>query len=221
MRRLIACALALAALGLAASALADPPAPPKPPPTPRLFISPSGEPFRLGPTDPDPLKAWFDQADSAHLGYIDRAAFRADAARFFKQLDENGDGIVDGFEVADYEAKLVPEITQYADGRYPTQPGLAQGPSPETPPQDAAGSGAAKPPAPRRPRQPPQIVAQLIDEPEPVSGADLNLDSHITLAEWMRATDARFDLLDKAHTGRLTLDALRTILNASLKPSRR
>jgi len=29
------------------------------------------------------------------------------------------------------------------------------------------------------------------------------------MAEWLRAADQRFDLLDTAHTGRLTLDALR------------
>ena len=29
------------------------------------------------------------------------------------------------------------------------------------------------------------------------------------MAEWLRATDQRFDLLDTAKTGRLTLDGLR------------
>src|SRR5580693_2156289 len=90
------CAAALAA---AAPALAAPTGPgAKPPPPPRIFISPSGEPYRAGPNVPDPMKAWFDQVDAAHKGYIDRADFRADAARFFKTLDENGDGIIDGFE---------------------------------------------------------------------------------------------------------------------------
>lgn len=118
------CAVALAA---ATPALAAPAA--KPPPTPRIFISPSGEPFRAGPNVPDPMKAWFDQVDAAHKGYIDRADFRADAARFFKTLDENGDGIIDGFEVADYEAKVVPELAEAAEGRMPGQfgPGRDQG----------------------------------------------------------------------------------------------
>ena len=60
-------------------------------------------------------------------GYIDRFEFRADAARFFKTLDENGDGIIDGFEVADYEAKVVPELAEAAEGRLPGQYGPGAG----------------------------------------------------------------------------------------------
>jgi Ca2+-binding EF-hand superfamily protein len=236
MTRCIACILAVAVLagcGLAGSALAGPSAPPKPPPMPRLFLSPAGEPFRLGPNDPDPLKAWFDQADSAHQGYLDRAEFRADAVRFFKTLDENSDGVVDGFELADYEHKLVPELTLLAEGRFaaqaPAEPSNAA--PPPGPPRDSYPHGhpslgetqanARSSSAARHPRPPQRTIVQLIDEPEPVSGADFNMDSHVTLAEWKRATDDRFDLLDTGHTGRLTLDALRTRMNASLQPPRR
>ncbi|MDB5417541.1 MAG: EF-hand domain protein [Phenylobacterium sp.] len=49
----------------------------------------------------------------------------------------------------------------------------------------------------------------LINEPEPVTGADENLDSRVSLEEWRRATLRRFAVLDKAKTGRLTLDALK------------
>jgi len=103
---------ALAALAVSGPALAQPN-----PPAMRLFLSPSGEPFHASPTAPDPLKTWFDQADANHDGVIDRAEFRADAVRFFKLLDENHDGIIDGFEVADYEAKVVPELSDEALGR--------------------------------------------------------------------------------------------------------
>ncbi len=221
-KRLLA---ALAATLVASSALAAPPAPagPKPVPPPRIFISPSGEPFRWSPTTPDPLKAWFDHVDANQDGAIDRFEFRADAARFFKTLDENGDGLIDGFEVSDYEHKTAPELVEQAEGRLPGQfaardegiqredrprPGQ-RGTEPHRESHDSGAGGG--------PGRVGRGIGQLLDEPEPVSGADFNLDSHITMAEWMRATDQRFDLLDTAKTGRLTLDALRVRMAAMEK----
>jgi hypothetical protein len=201
MRRLLA-GLSIGA-AIAGAALAAPPAGRAPPR--QVFLSPAGEPFRLGPDDPDPLKAWFERADANHLGYLDRAEFRADAARFFKVLDENADGIVDGFDVADYEAKIVPELAELASGSYPGQFDRARR---QRGPKGGHGQTAGgRGPGHNRP------ILQLIDEPEPVSGADFNFDSHITLEEWLRATDQRFDILDERKDGRLTLDELRATLN--------
>ena len=207
-------AIGLAVALLAASAVAQPH--PKPSPPPRIFLSPSGEPFRQSPTAPDPLKAWFDRVDANQDGAIDRFEFRADAARFFKVLDENGDGVIDGFEAADYEHKIAPELAEQAEGRLPGQfsprdqgrsqsedrprkPG-ERGTEPHRDAHDAgpAGQGRAG-----------RGIGQLLDEPEPVTGADFNLDGRITMDEWLRATDQRFELLDTAKTGRLTLEGLR------------
>jgi len=222
MRRLLAAGLAVALLAAASAALADP-QPKPPPPPPRVFISPSGEPFRLSPACPDPLKCWFDRVDANHDGVIDRFEFRADAAAFFKTLDENGDGVIDGFEVADYESKIAPELAEQVEGRMPGQFAPSRGTQdqdrPHRPGQretephreghdDSGGGGRGRGG---------RGIGQLIDEPEPVSGADFNLDSHITMAEWMRATDQRFDLLDTAKTGRLTLGALRVRMAAMEK----
>jgi hypothetical protein len=214
--------LGTAIFGVAQGATPATPAAPAPPP--RIFISPSGEPFRQGPAVPDPLKAWFDQADANHDGAIDKAEFRADALRFFKKLDANGDGVIDGFETADYEAKVVPEFGEIAEGRFPGQFGPARGEQGAE--KGARGGershgggglfGGAKPAGPRQGAR----LAQLIDEPEPVTGADYALDGNITLAEWMKATDQRFEILDAAHTGRLTLDELRARLNPP-KPTKR
>jgi len=200
---LVACALSGAAVGAPLLGKAARP--------PHIFISPSGEPFRLGADDPDPLKAWFDQVDATHQGYIDRAAFRADAVRFFHRLDANSDGVIDGFEVADYENKVAPEFAEFAEGRFPGQ----FGPDP-----DGDDKGGKKGHGHGRPK-PGEMIAQLIDEPEPVSGADFSLDSHITLAEWLRATDQRFDLLDTDKSGRLTLERLRARLTAPAPGRRR
>jgi hypothetical protein len=234
MKLLFACALAAAAAG---AALAQP-TPSKGPPPAALpgapashgvFLSPSGEPFRPTTAAPDPLKTWFEQADVKHLGYLDRETFRADAMRFFKKLDENGDGVIDGFEVADYEHKLVPELAEEAEGRIPGLGADRSGGSGSG--QQGPGQGSGRPGGGRRrggsdtqnsgaqgagggdrtsgARLPPSRISQLIGEPEPVSGADFNFDTHITVDEWLRATDQRFDILDQAKTGKLTLEELR------------
>ncbi len=221
MTRLMGLTIAVA-LAAATVAVAAPPATPGKTAPPRIFLSPSGEPFRPSPGSPDPMKAWFDQVDTARRGYIDRIEFRADAARFFKQLDENGDGIIDGFEVADYEAKVVPELAEAAEGRLPGQYGQGasqqggggrdgggHGRGGRGGQQDQAGASQGDQPQGGRGRTPQRPIIQLIDEPEPVSGADFALDSHITFAEWMRATDQRFEILDANKDGHITMDELK------------
>jgi Ca2+-binding EF-hand superfamily protein len=154
----------------------------------RVFISPSGEPFRPDAAAPDGFEAWFAQVDANHDGRIDRAEFRADAAQFFKHLDTDGDGVIDGFEVAAYERTVAPEL-------------------------DISGQGFARGGSSK------VAVASLLSDPEPVSGADVNLDSHITLAEWLAAADRRFDLLDTKHPGSLGRDELKALLPKAGKKS--
>jgi hypothetical protein len=62
---------------------------------------------------------------------------------------------------------------------------------------------------------------QLLADPEPVSGADLDLTSKITLAEWLAATDRRFDMLDKKRQGFLDHDALLAMLPKAGRERRR
>jgi hypothetical protein len=52
----------------------------------------------------------------------------------------------------------------------------------------------------------------LLSDPEPVSSADLNLNAHITLAEWLNVADRRFDMLDAKHQGFLTRESLDKLL---------
>lgn len=218
-------ALALGAAAIAGAALAAPaaPAPPK------LFLSPSGEPFRAGPAAPDPLKSWFDQADTKHQGFLDREEFRADAVRFFKRLDANGDGVVDGFEVADYEHKLVPELAAEAEGPAPAAHGGDRAGGPEgRGGSDRDGDDHGRrfsasqdgPAGAERGRALTQrSILQLIGEPEPVTGADFNFDTHITLEEWLRATDQRFEILDEHKDGKLTIEELRARFLPKPSPS--
>jgi hypothetical protein len=48
----------------------------------------------------------------------------------------------------------------------------------------------------------------LLAEAEPIRAADTNLDGLVTKAEFLAAADRRFNLLDKRHDGKLTLDEL-------------
>src|SRR5262249_52573833 len=51
-------------------------------------------------------------------------------------------------------------------------------------------------------------VYSLFNVSEPVAGADTDFDGKITLEEFQRTADRRFDLLDTDHSGYLTLDTL-------------
>lgn len=160
------------------------------PPSASLFVSPSGQPFRSAAGQPYPVAKWFVQANKAGDGRLTRAEFRADAEAFFHQLDENHDGVIDPFELSDYEQRVAPEIMgAYGGGE---AVGRRRGPA------DGGGAnsvavlqGAA--------------VYGLLNEPEPVAAADLSLDGRITLDEFMTMTDRRFDQLDAKHLGYLTL----------------
>ncbi len=176
----------------------------KPPPAPTVFISPSGQPFHAAAGEPYPVAKWFAQANKAGDGKLTRAEFRADAAAFFKVLDENHDGVIDGFEVNDYEQNVAPEIIgAYSGasgdgGRRGRRPGGSPRPraSGIRPGEASAGASAILQGA---------AVYSLLNEPEPVTATDINLDGRITLAEFLATADKRFDKLDTKGLGYLTL----------------
>jgi hypothetical protein len=170
-------------------------------PGPHLFLSPSGEPFRGG----DGLAAWLAGADADHDGAVTSLEFRADAQRWFKVLDTNHDGVIDGFENQAYEQKVVPEITRLGfegggggRGKPDHGGGFRKG-------RGFSGAGGGTPGMGREGA----ARFSLINEPQPISGADANLDSKVTEAEWTKAATRRFARLDKTGTGRLTLESLR------------
>jgi hypothetical protein len=205
---LAACSLALL---LAACATSDEPAhhehqdgdaAHKPPPAATLFISPAGQPFHAAPGEPYPVAKWFAQANTAHDGKLTRAEFRADAEAFFHVLDENHDGVIDGFEVNDYEQTVVPEIMgAYSGG--PTTGGRGRRGAPAAPNGRQSGPNAGANAVLQG-----AAVYGLLNEPEPVTATDTKLDGRITLAEFLAAADRRFDKLDTKQLGYLTLDTL-------------
>lgn len=172
----------------------------------RLFVSPSGEPFR----GRGGLDAWFAQADADQDGSITAAEFQADAARAFKLYDADGDGVIGGLEIQAYERDRVPEITEIGfggpgegGGRHGRHAGHGRGHG-----GDPGGGGTAE-----------DIflgVGQtgaarysLLNEAEPLLAADTDVDGKITRAEWDRATARRFAELDRDKTGKLTLEELK------------
>lgn len=207
LRTTLAFAAAVLTLGPAAHA-APPPGEPAPegpggpgrgPGAGRLFISPAGEPFR----DEDGRAAWFAGADTDHDGVLTLAEFRADAMRFFKRLDADADGLVGGQENQVYEKTIAPEITRMSFD--------AQGPGGGRP---MRGGGEGGPPGGAK-RSGKAVIGRegaarfsMLNEPQPVRGADLNLDYRVTADEWARTAAKRFTILDKDGDGQLTLATL-------------
>jgi hypothetical protein len=174
-----------------------------PPGATQLFISPMGQPFRAGPGEPYPVARWFAQVDKDGDGRIERAEFRADAEVFFRALDSNRDGVIDGFELQNYEHNVVPEIL----GVYQAAPSADQGPRPGDRHQQKDGhrGGRGKRDDGANPLTSGAVIYELIGIPEPVASADIDLTGHVTRAEFLDAADQRFDKLDSKGLGYLTL----------------
>ncbi|GEM_PF-2625509 len=203
-----AAVMAMASLAYAAHAADDldgAPTPRRERPVQEIFLSPAGEPFRTLPGQVYPLTAWFSRVDLDHDGRISRAEFRADFEQFFKRLDENHDGVIDSFEIDDYEHKIAPEILSVLEQPDP-EAGAGQG-NERHGRRDGAKDGANANAAMRLQMQG-AAAYSLLSITEPVAAADANLDGKITLDEFRAAAERRFDLLDAKHLGYLTLDAL-------------
>jgi hypothetical protein len=166
------------------------------------FLSPMGEPFRAAPGGLYPSAAWFAGADLNRDGAVDRAEFARDAARFFGTLDTDRNGRITPDEVIAYERDIAPEIALYAADR-------AAGFSPQRR-RKSGESGYWGP-----------IGAgqfAWLNIPEPVSGADADIDRAVTRDEFLAAAARRFDALDPRGQGALRLAELpRTPQQAELE----
>jgi Ca2+-binding EF-hand superfamily protein len=170
-----------------------------------IFFSPAGEPFRGADKGDYAVALWFAKADANHDGVLSKEEFRADANRFFEVVDLNHDGKIDAAEVKNYEMKIAPEVLarSFDSG-------------------DVVGSSGPKDIQPHNDSRLGNVSSQInngqnrqgagffsfLDEPEPISGADIDFNNKITKDEWLAATNRRFGRLDQEGTGALKLSDL-------------
>lgn len=183
------------ALLLAGAALADPVAP-TPAVTPlaggHIFISPMGEPFHTD-VGVSAAEQWFRGADANHDDRITPQEFAADAERFFKTLDVDGDGMIGPDEIERYETQVAPEIrvlSTYGDASLAKTDDDGNVTDPPYPTRLGAGRFG------------------FLDAPEPVVTADTNFDRAISRQEFQATALRRFKLLDANGDGVLTRDEL-------------
>jgi Ca2+-binding EF-hand superfamily protein len=184
------------------------------------FISPMGEAFRARSASDDTLANWFYKADRNRDGFLTPAEMQADADRFFATLDSSGDGQIDPDELAHYEWEIAPEIQVMSRTRR----------APGQPVQETKASDDDSQRESRRDRQKRREEGyaslgirgelqgaarySLLNIPEPVAAADTDFNRAITLDEFRQAALNRFQLLDKAGQGRLTLAQLEAMPHA-------
>ena len=189
------------------------------------FISPMGEPFRARSKADNTLALWFRQADRNGDGVLTSDEMVADAHRFFAKLDEDHNGQIEPEELVAYEWDVAPEIQVNSRAKR----------SPAAPVDMAAIKKADDDDleAARRPSKGPKggylldgslqggARYSLLNMPEPVAAADADFNRAITADEFRQAAIARFQLLDRARQGRLSLDQLQALVPPPPKGGRR
>jgi hypothetical protein len=175
-----------------------------------LFISPAGQPFRAKSGEPYPVATWFRAADRNGDGRLTADEFRQDAEAFFTVLDTDRDAAIDGFEIADYERKVAPEILPRVAGLR-----AGEGMDPRIFDERGRQRGGGEEGRGRRERamagdRLPQGAGlfSLLPDPQPVAAADNDLSGKITPEEWRAIAARRFTVLDKAGLGYLSLSTL-------------
>jgi hypothetical protein len=173
---------------------------------PQVFIAPSGEPFRVYGDAPYPVADWFAGADKNADGKLDAGEFTADFLRFFDTLDVNHDGAIDSVEKTRYEGAVAPETLggSWTGAREPDS-------NEEWDSKFAAGTSLPQVDRPKRDKGRVATGAaryDLLGLPEPVAAMDVELRGRITRRVAGEAARLRFNQLDTAHRGYLTLAEL-------------
>jgi hypothetical protein len=189
-----------------------------------LFVSPAGEPFRRSEGGPEPMRAWFDQADSDHDGALTWPEFEADFVRYFAVLDADHDGEIGPDEVAHYESSIFPEMASRGYGG-----GAAMGGSPGT---RGGGmgrgrggmgggrggmggmrgggmrQGGGRPGGGGMAMMAGAARFGLLPISHPIMDADTDFNRGVSLAEFRQAAAHRFAMLNTGNTGRLAFPQL-------------
>jgi Ca2+-binding EF-hand superfamily protein len=170
------------------------------------FISPMGEPFRSHSADDDPFVRWFRQADRNSDGFLTADEMSRDAVRFFERLDEDHDGKLGSEEVVAYETDIAPEVQVNSSWKR-TRKDAAAEPMSDGERRDRRRRGDSV-----DGYHPDGLQGAarygLLNIPEPVTGADLDLNGTVTIDEFRRSAVYRFQLLDTQRQGRLTMREL-------------
>ncbi|MEA2235102.1 MAG: hypothetical protein QOD83_4918 [Solirubrobacteraceae bacterium] len=178
-----------------------------------LFVSPAGEPFRAAPGGPPPIAAWFAGADANGDGALSYAEFLADFRRWFAALDADHDGEIAPAEVTRYETEILPEMASRGGGSFgggrrfggrmggPRRGGRQHGGGMRGGGMRGGGATMAGPAGGA-------ARFGLLAIPHPIMAADTDFNRGVSRAEFDHAAATRFNLLDEAHGGRLTLAEL-------------
>lgn len=178
------------------------------------FISPMGEPFRMGPNagGQAPDLAWFAQADKDHDGHLTLTELRLDAQRFFRTLDTNKDGEIDPDEITRYETDVAPEssVSDFFGGAF-----LGGGNMPDAGGPLGGATDEIDPNSVHKYR-PPNVRRgagrySYLDIPEPVIAADRDFNRGVSAREFDEAAQQRFHLLDIDNKGYLTAESLQRL----------
>ncbi len=174
-----------------------------------VYLSLMGEPFWTNEAGVHPFDQWVKGADLDGDGAISNAEFRADADAFFASLDLNDDKIIDGDEMAKYEA-LAPGKTRAAGGGAQLPSSARTKPTASAPVEEGQVAVVTSGNVPTATRiHPGGGRINYSEVPQPVAMADANLDRRVTQAEFRKTAGRRFGNYDVDKDGRLTRKELR------------
>lgn len=170
-----------------------------------IFFSPSGEPFHGGDKDDYAVALWFAKADADHDGVLSKAEFRADASRFFDRVDLNHDGRIDAAEVTNYETRIAPDVLARS---FDTSDVVGSSGPRDIQPHGDTRLGTTTSQVQEGQNRQGAGFFSFLDEPEPITAADIDFNNRITRDEWLAATNRRFGRLDPQGTGAVKLSDL-------------